>query len=124
MRDRSDAMHITSESTRGRHRGIWLVARAVSAVPQQCRSSAAAVPQLATPSLLVPAPGTQAISGTGARCAIGEAAYLLGAWEAGELALGPTHSLARSHLSGYHGSNSAHSRLFTLGRLLSRRLLW
>ena len=42
MRDRSDAMHITSESTRGRHRGIWLVARAVSAVPQQCRSSAAA----------------------------------------------------------------------------------
>ena len=39
MRDRSDAMHITSESTRGRHRSIWLVARAVSAVPQQCRSS-------------------------------------------------------------------------------------
>ena len=67
------------------------------------------------------APGTQAISGTGARCAIGEAAYLLGAWEAGELALGPTHSLARSHLSGYHGANSARSRLFTLGRLLSRR---
>ncbi len=93
MRDRSNAMHTTSESTRGRRRSI----RAVSAVPQQCRSS----PPRAS-SCWHLAPGLSLAVGppqSENRPICSEP----GRWAVPPL--GPTHGLARSHLSSYQGAS-------------------
>ena len=111
MRDRSDAMHITSESTRGRHRSIWLVAHTVSAVPQQCRSSS---PRASLCWLLAP----------GLSLAVGLAAQSEKRPICSEPGRRANWRWARPivwRIRTIPAITAPISRLFTLGRLLSRR---